>query len=156
MVEAQKYFKFDWITIFLFFLLVGFGWLNIVSASHTGENIDFLDFSQRYGKQLMFIFFTIILIIILLAIEAKFYERFSSVIYIISMLSLVGLFIFGKNVNGATSWYGIGGMTFQPSEFAKAATALAVAKYISDLNTDIKRIKDQISVLAIVAIPAML
>ncbi|WP_100611802.1 rod shape-determining protein RodA [Confluentibacter lentus] len=156
MVEAQKYFKFDWITIFLFFLLVGFGWLNIVSASHTGETVNYFDFSQRYGKQLMFIFLTIGLIIILLAIEAKFYERFSSVIYILSMLSLVGLFIFGKNVNGATSWYSIGGMTFQPSEFAKAATALAVAKYISDLNTDIKRVKDQISVLAIVAIPAIL
>lgn len=156
MVEAQKYFKFDWITILLFFLLVGFGWLNIVSASHIGENVDFLDFSQPYGKQLMFIFLTIGLIIILLALEAKFYERFSSVIYIISMLSLVGLFIFGKNVNGATSWYGIGGMTLQPSEFAKAATALAVAKYISDLNTDIKRIKDQVSVLGIVAIPAIL
>ncbi|PKQ44490.1 rod shape-determining protein RodA [Confluentibacter flavum] len=156
MVEAQKYFKFDWITIFLFFLLVGFGWLNIVSASHSGETINYLDFSQPYGKQLMFIFITIGLIIILLAIESKFYERFSSVIYILSMLSLVGLFIFGKNVNGATSWYDIGGMTLQPSEFAKAATALAVAKYISDLNTDIKSIKDQISVLAIVAIPAIL
>lgn len=156
MVEAQKYFKFDWITIFLFFLLVIFGWLNIISASHNGESIDYFDFTQPYGKQLLFIFLTIGLIILLLAIEAKFYERFSSVIYIISMLSLIGLFIFGKNVNGATSWYGIGGMTIQPSEFAKAATALAVAKYISDLNTDIKRLKDQLSVLAIVAIPALL
>ena len=156
MVEAQKYFKFDWITIFLFFVLVAFGWLNIISASHSGENINYFDFSQPYGKQLIFIFLTIGLIIILLAIEAKFYERFSSVIYILSMLSLVGLFIFGKNINGATSWYDIGGMTLQPSEFAKAATALAVAKYISDLNTDIKRIKDQISVLAIVAMPAIL
>lgn len=157
MVESHKYFRFDWITIFLFFLLVIFGWLNIISASHNGgETIDYFDFSQPYGKQLIFIFLTIGLIVILLAIEAKFYERFSSVIYILSMLSLVGLFIFGKNVNGATSWYGIGGMTIQPSEFAKAATALAVAKYISDLNTDIKKFKDQLSVLAIVAIPAIL
>jgi rod shape determining protein RodA len=156
MVEAQKYFKFDWITIILFLLLVGFGWLNILSASHTGETIDYFDFSQPYGKQLLFIFLTIGLIIVLLAIDAKFYERFSSIIYIISMLSLVGLFIFGKNVNGATSWYGIGGMTLQPSEFAKAATALAVAKYVSDLNTDIKRFKDLISVFAIIAVPAVL
>src|SRR5690606_1165752 len=103
MVEAQKYFKFDWITIFLFFLLVMFGWLTIISASHNGETIDYFDFTQPYGKQLIFIFLNIGLIVILLAIEAKFYERFSSVIYIISMLSLVGLFFFGKNVNGATS-----------------------------------------------------
>jgi rod shape determining protein RodA len=72
------------------------------------------------------------------------------------MLSLVGLFIAGKNVNGATSWYGIGGMTIQPSEFAKAATALAVAKFISDLHTDIKSFKDQIKAFIIIFIPAFL
>jgi rod shape determining protein RodA len=154
--ETNRHFKFDWITIFLFLLLVGFGWLNILSASHTGSDINYLDFSQRYGKQLAFIFLTIVLIILLLAIDAKFYERFSSVIYILSMLSLVGLFIFGKNVNGATSWYGIGSFTIQPSEFAKTATALAVAKYISDLNTNMKSFKDQLRTFAIIIIPAFL
>ena len=74
----------------------------------------------------------------------------------IGILSLLGLFLFGKNVNGATSWYGIGGMTIQPSEFAKAATALAVAKYISDMNTDIKSFKDQIRLFIIIALPAIL
>jgi rod shape determining protein RodA len=154
--EASKYYKFDWITIVLFLLLVGFGWLNILSASHTGETVNYLDFSQPYGKQLVFIFLTVGLIILILAIESKFYERFSSIIYIISMLSLVGLFVFGKSVNGATSWYAIGGMTLQPSEFAKAATALAVAKFASDLNTDIKKIKDLIGVFALIALPAIL
>ena len=154
--EASKYYKFDWITIILFLMLVGFGWLNILSASHSGETVNYLDFSQPYGKQLIFIFLTIGLIVLILAVESKFYERFSSVIYVISMLSLVGLFVFGKSVNGATSWYAIGGMTLQPSEFAKAATALAVAKYVSDLNTDIKKIKDLISVFALIAVPAIL
>ncbi len=154
--ETNRHFKFDWITIILFFLLVGFGWLNILSASHTGTTINYFDFSQPFGKQLIFIFLTFGLIILLLAVDAKFYERFSSVIYIISMLSLVGLFIFGKNVNGATSWYAIGGMTIQPSEFAKTATALAVAKYISDLNTNIKTLKDQIQTFIIIIIPAVL
>ena len=154
--ETNKYFKFDWITIILFFLLVGFGWLNILSASHTGTDISYFDFSQPFGKQLIFIFLTVLLIVLLLALDAKFYERFSSIIYIFSMLSLLGLFIFGKNVNGATSWYAIGSFTIQPSEFAKAATALAVAKYISDLNTDIKNLKDQIRTFAIILIPAVL
>ena len=154
--ETNRYFKFDWITILLFLLLVGFGWLNILSASHTGITVNYFDFSQPYGKQLIFIFLTLGLIVILLAIDAKFYERFSSIIYIISMLSLVGLFIFGKNVNGATSWYAIGSFTIQPSEFAKTATALAVAKYISDLNTNIKTIKDQIQTFIIIIIPAIL
>jgi len=154
--ETHRYFKFDWITIILFLLLVGFGWLNILSASHTGETIDYLNFDEPYGKQLMFVFLTFGLIVIILSIDSKFYERFSSIIYIISMLSLVGLFVFGKNVNGATSWYAIGGMTIQPSEFAKAATALAVAKYVSDLNTDIKKFKDQIQTFILIAIPAIL
>lgn len=154
--ENNRHFKFDWITIILFFLLVGFGWLNILSASHSGTTIDYFDFSQPFGKQLIFIFLTFGLIILLLAIDAKFYERFSSIIYIASMLSLVGLFLFGKNVNGATSWYAIGGMTIQPSEFAKMATALAVAKYVSDLNTNIKSLKDQIQTFIIIIIPAIL
>lgn len=154
--ETHKHFKFDWITILLFLLLVGFGYLNILSASHTGDTIDYFNFSQPYGKQLIFICLTFGLIILILSIEAKFYERFSSIIYIISMLSLVGLFVFGKNVNGATSWYAIGGMTLQPSEFAKAATALAVAKHLSDLNTNINSFKDQIQTFIIIIIPAIL
>lgn len=154
--ETNRYFKFDWITIILFLLLVGFGYLNILSASHTGSSINYFDFSQPYGKQLIFIFLTFGLIILLLAFDAKFYERFSSIIYTVSMLSLVGLFIFGKNVNGATSWYAIGGMTIQPSEFAKMATALAVAKHVSDLNTNINTLKDQIKAFIIIAIPAIL
>lgn len=154
--ETNRHFKFDWITIILFLLLVGFGYLNILSASHSGNTIDYFDFSQPYGKQLIFIFLNFGLIVLLLAIDAKFYERFSSIIYIVSMLSLVGLFLFGKNVNGATSWYAFGGMTIQPSEFAKMATALAVAKYVSDLNTNINSFKDQIKLFAIIAIPAIL
>ena len=148
--------KFDWITIILFFLLVGFGYLNILSASSNGEITSYFDFSTSYGKQLVFILFTVVLIILILAIEAKFYERFASIIYLVSMLSLAGLFIFGKNVNGATSWYAIGGMTLQPSEFAKFATSLAVAKYISDMQTNINELKHQLRVSAIIMVPALL
>jgi len=154
--QTDRHFKFDWVTIILFLILVVFGWMNILSASHIGTTIDYTNFSQPYGRQLIFIGLTVILIIFILSIDAKFYERFASLIFIVSMLSLVGLFLFGKNVNGATSWYGIGGMTLQPSEFAKAATALAVAKYISDLNTDIRTFKDQIRIFIIIIIPAFL
>ena len=148
--------KFDWITIILFFLLVSFGYLNILSASSNGEITSYFDFSTSYGKQLIFILFTVVLIILILAIEAKFYERFASIIYLVCMLSLAGLFIFGKNVNGATSWYAIGGMTLQPSEFAKFATSLAVAKYISDMQTNINELKHQLRVSAIIMVPALL
>lgn len=154
--NRNRNFKFDWITIILFMLLVGFGWLNIFSASLSGEVSSYFDMSQPYGKQLVFILFSVVLIILVFSIEAKFYERFASVIYLASILSLIGLFILGKNVNGATSWYAFGGMTFQPSEFAKAATALAVAKYISDLQTNIKTLKDQLKTALIIFVPAVL
>ena len=154
--ENQRRFKFDWITIILFLLLVGFGYLNILSASHIGEITSYFDTSQLYGKHLIFVGLTFGLIIFILSFEAKFYERFASVIYIVAILALIGLFIFGKDVNGARSWYGIGSMTIQPSEFAKFATALAVAKYISDLQTNMKTLKDQLRVTAIIVIPALL
>ncbi len=156
MRQTDRSFKFDWITILIFLALVFFGWLNIFSASSTGEVTSYFDLSQPYGKQLLFIVLTLVLIVVIFSLEAKFYERFSSVIYIISILSLIGLFIFGKTVSGATSWYGIGGMTLQPSEFAKAATALAVAKYVSDLQTNIKEYKDLIKTCIIIFIPAFL
>ncbi|MFK2819550.1 rod shape-determining protein RodA [Flavobacteriaceae sp. LMIT009] len=155
-LHRTRNFKIDWITIILFLLLVGFGWVNIFSASLSGEVTSYLDMSQPYGKQLVFIGLTFVLIILILSIEAKFYERFASIIYFASLLSLLGLFLFGKNVNGATSWYAFGGMTLQPSEFAKAATALAVAKYISDLQTNIKDLQDQIKAVLIIIIPAIL
>ncbi|WP_370391622.1 rod shape-determining protein RodA [uncultured Winogradskyella sp.] len=154
--ENQRRFQFDWIIILLYVLLVAFGYLNILSASHVGEITNYFDTSQLYGKQLIFMGLSLILIILILSLEAKFYERFASIIYLIAILALLGLFIFGKEINGARSWYGIGSMTIQPSEFAKFATALAVAKYISDIQTNMKTLKDQLRVAAIIVIPALL
>jgi len=152
----QKNFNFDWITIILFLLLLGFGYLNILSASHVGEVTSYFDTDQLYGKHLVFVGLTFLLIVFILSFEAKFYEQFASVIYLVAILALIGLFIFGKDVNGARSWYGIGSMTIQPSEFAKFATALAVAKYISDLQTNMQTVKDQLRVAAIIFTPALL
>lgn len=154
--DPKRHFKFDWIIIVLFLILLFFGWINIISASTTSEITSYLDLNQPYGKQLLYIFLTFGLISVILAIEAKFYERFASIIYLVSLLSLAGLFIFGKEVNGALSWYGIGSITIQPAEFAKFATALAIAKYLSDLETDLKTIKDQIKAAVIIAVPALL
>jgi len=156
MQREYKLLNFDWISIALFLLLVVFGWLNIISASHNGEINSYFDMTQPYGKQSVFILFTLALIVIILALDAKFYERFASIIYVVSILSLLGLFIFGKNVNGATAWYGIGGMTLQPSEFAKFATSLAVAKYMSDLQTNMKTFRDQAKTMALIVLPAIL
>ncbi|MFD1063226.1 rod shape-determining protein RodA [Winogradskyella litorisediminis] len=154
--ENQRRFGFDWATIIVYLLLIAFGYVNIMSASHSGEITSYFDMSQSYGKQLVFISLSLVLIILTLSVDAKFYERFASLIYIGAMVSLVGLFIFGKDINGARSWYAVGSMTIQPSEFAKFATALAVAKYISDIQTNLKTLKDQLKAVAIILLPAFL
>ncbi|HET7361237.1 MAG TPA: rod shape-determining protein RodA, partial [Salinimicrobium sp.] len=148
--------KFDWITIFLYVFLVFFGWINIYSASLSDTATALLDLDQVYAKQLLWIILSVFLIIIILSIEAKFYERFASLIYIISLISIIGLFFFGKTINGATSWYAIGSITFQPSEFAKMATALALAKYVSDIQTSMGTLADQIKAFVIIALPAFI
>lgn len=148
---------FDWVTILIYLLLVCFGWVNIYSASlGSAATANYLNMSEPYGRQALFIGLSIFLIIIILAIEAKFYQRFSSVIYIIALAMLAGLFIFGKTISGATSWYAIGSFRFQPSEFAKIATALALAKYVSDIQTNIKLISHQFKAFIIIALPALL
>ena len=148
--------RIDWLTVLFFLLLVGMGWVNIYSSTFTGSEQSIFNFSQLYGKQLFFIGVSLIALILILAIEASFYERFSSVLYIIVMVLLLGLFPFGKTIAGATSWYDLGFFNLQPSELAKVVTALALAKYLSDIQTDIKRWKDQLYAFLIIIIPALL
>ena len=146
----------DWLLIIIFIILVGFGWLNIYSASKTEEDFELLSFSTNYGKQLIFICLTIPLIIIILFFNSNFYERFSGILYVVSLGSLFGLFLFGKTINGATSWYNFGALSLQPSEFVKVFTALAVAKLLSDRQYNFKLIKNQIKSFAIIFTPALL
>ena len=148
--------NFDWISILIYFLLVAIGWMNIYSASLDDVSTSFLDLSQIYGKQLLWIILSVFLIIIILSIDSKFYERFASLFYVISLISIIGLFFFGKTINGATSWYAIGGFTIQPAEFSKVATALALAKYVSDIQTNIRNLSGQFKAFIIIVLPALI
>jgi rod shape determining protein RodA len=146
----------DWITILIYLLLVGMGWMNIYSSTYDEGNASIFDLGQEYGKQLVFIGISLAAIVLVLGLEASFYERFSSLVYLVTLLLLIGLFPFGKTIAGATSWYDLGFFNLQPSELAKTATALALAKYLSDIQTDIKRRKDQVYALLIIILPALL
>lgn len=148
----------DWISIVIYIALVVMGWLNIYSSSLStvSEDASIFDFTQIYGKQFLFIAFSIPIIFIVLAVEAKFYEKYSIIIFAVSLVSLIGLFIFGKTIAGQRCWYAIGTFTLQPSEFAKAATSLALAKYLSDVQVNLKDVNRQIQVLIIIFLPVML
>ena len=146
----------DPILVLLFAVLVGFGWLNIYSASVEDEEVNLLSFSTKYGKQLIFICLTIPLIIVVLFFNSKFYEKYSSIFYLISIVSLILLFPLGKEINGAKSWFNFGVLGLQPSEFVKAFTALAVAKLLSDRQYNFKLVKNQIKAFIIIFTPAVL
>lgn len=157
-MRARKnniFFGIDLTLVLLYLFLVAFGWMNIYAASLSDEQYQILDFSTKYGKQLLWIGMSFGLIVLMLFIDAKLFERFSSFIYIASLLSLAGLFVFGKKINGATSWYDFGGFSIQPSEFAKFATVLAVAKLLSDKQYDLKLLKNQIKAFVIIFLPAI-
>jgi rod shape determining protein RodA len=96
------------------------------------------------------------MVFMILAVDAKFYEKYSSVIFGVALVLLAGLFVAGKTIAGQRCWYAIGGFTLQPSEFAKAATALALAKYLSDVQVNLKDINRQVQALLIIFLPIML
>lgn len=153
---AKGTISFDWVTIFIYLLLISFGWMNIYSASLGDAPSGIFDFNQIYGKQALWILLGLFMIVVILSIEAKFYMKFSSVFYIISLVSILGLFVFGKTINGATSWYVFGGISIQPAEFAKVGTALALANYIGDIQTNIKLFSHQLKAFFIIALPALI
>ena len=146
----------DWITVSIYVLLVGMGWLNIYSTTVVDTNASLFNLEYSYGKQLFFILLSVGLIVFILSLSSKLYERFASIYYLIFVALLAGLFLFGNTISGATSWYAIGGFSFQPSEFAKVTTLLVLAKYLSDIQTDIRNMRYQLGAFLILAIPALL
>jgi len=154
--QRKNRLKLDWIIISIYLLLVGFGVGNILSSSISGEEIYLFDFTKLYGKQFIYAFISLFVGFIVISIDVKFYERFSSLFYLLSLILLVCLFLFGKRVNGALSWFPIGSFNLQPSEFVKITVALAVSKYISDYQTDLRKISDQAKLFLIILIPILI
>ncbi len=146
----------DWLSIFIYVLLVIFGWMNIYSSSLPIEPTSVFDFSQIYGKQLIFIGLCVPLIVVLLSVDAKVFEKYAIIFYILGIFSLLGLFVFGKTIKGQTNWYQIAGLGIQPSEFVKTATALLLSKYISDSQTTFDTIKEQAIGIGIFMFPVLL
>ena len=146
----------DWLTILIIAILIGFGWGNIYSTTFVSPDESILDLSKIYGKQLLWIFLGALIGVVILALESKFFERFANIIYLFAVLSLSGLFAFGKTIAGQTAWYSFGAFSIQPAEFVKVAVALALAKYISDLDNDLSRFKSQFKAFAIIGVPLAL
>ena len=145
----------DWWLILMYTALVLIGWLNIYAALYQ-EGFDLFDFSQKYGKQLQWIIIAYVVAMIILFFNWQFFEGFAYIIYFIVILALIGVLFLGIEVNGAKSWYDLGFLRIQPAEFAKFATCMAVAKYLSTLHINLKIIRTKLIAGAIVLLPTLL
>ncbi len=142
--------------LLVYLVLVSFGIVNVYSSTFSETSGGLFDLTQAVGKQVFFLVFSLFTGIIILGINSKFFEQFASLGYFISILLLVGLFVFGKTVSGATSWYNIGGISFQPSELAKVTTALIIASLLSKFQSDIKTPRTLFKIGAYVLLPFLL
>jgi rod shape determining protein RodA len=149
-------FKLDWMTIGLYLLLVVLGWFNIYSAVYTDEQALGFDFSSRYGRQLIWIMASVVILLLALILDSKFYSSFSYLLYALSILLLIAVLLFGTRINGAKSWFVMGPVRLQPAEFVKITTALALSKFLSAYNLRPEKFKTLLLVGAILLLPVAL
>lgn len=142
--------------VILYILMLIFGWINIYAANYEEGIQNIITMSTESGKQLFWITTSFVWILLILIIDGKFYTNFAYPIYGITILLLLGVIIFGKEVGGARSWYAIGNFSLQPSEFAKIGTLLGLSKFLSQINFDISQFRTQIKALAFILLPIML
>ena len=148
--------KIDWWLLAIYLILAAIGISTIYAAAFNENNPSIFDMSQHYGKQALFLVLSLFMGLIIMLIDAKFFNTFAYVIYGISILLLIYVLVAGSTIAGSRSWIQFGGFSFQPSEFAKFGTALAVAHYLGDINTDFSKFKTQMIAYALVLFPMML
>lgn len=136
--------------------MIGFGWMNIYSANIMEADGSVFDFSQRFGKQLIWIGASLLLAMLMLVLDAKFYIYFSYLLYLLLLGVLLGVLVFGTEINGAKSWFVIGGFQLQPAEFAKPITALALANLLTSHSYNMRKFWHLVKALAIIAAPPLL
>jgi rod shape determining protein RodA len=146
----------DKITVLIFLIMIVMGWFNIYAAVYNDEHKEIFDFTQRYGKQFIWIMATIVLAVFIMIIDSRFYLFFAWIIYAILMFLLLLVLVFGKDINGARSWFEFGPINLQPSEFAKFGTALALASFLNNRRNDLTSLKVIIPAVAIILLPALL
>ncbi len=146
----------DWLVIVLYLVLISMGVINIFSAEYNETTKNFFDFSLRSGKQMIWISAALILALLLLIIDSRFYLYFATPLYVIMILALMAVLIVGVEINGAKSWFVIGPVRIQPSEFAKVVTGLMLAKYLSGPNIKLQKIKNLIISGVIIFMPAFI
>ena len=145
----------DWITVLIYVLIVLFGWVNIYAATYDQSSANVFNMDSQHGKQMLWISLSFLLALVILLTDAHFFSTTAYIIYgLVFVLLLVVLSM--SAVKGATSWIPIGPFKLQPSEFAKFATALALAKYMGSIDINLRDLKTKVIAFAIILVPAVL
>lgn len=139
--------------VILYVLLTFIGWVAIYSAVYNEEHKSIFDLSQNYGKQLLWIGTSFVLLSIILALDHKLFEGLAPVLYLITLALGIAVIIFGIEVNGAKSWFQFGSFRLQPAEFMKFATCMMVAYYFSNTDITIQKNKTKLAVATIIFLP---
>jgi rod shape determining protein RodA len=136
------------------------GWMSIYSAVYNPEAplwiFDEAFYTSNAGRQLIWIGTSLVLIMFIFALDFRFFESFAVFIYVAFMLALIAVPFLGVTINGSHSWFKLGGITIQPAEFAKTATALLLAKYLNDPQVNLTKWTNQWRSALIIALPMLL
>lgn len=154
--EYNFFAKVDKPTIFIYLMLVTVGWINIYAADFNENFQNIFNFSESYGKQFIWIMTALVLGTIIFTIDAKFFPAFAYILFGISLVLLIAVLLFGIEINGAKSWFRIGGVAIQPAEFTKFTTALALSRIIYDNRSRTRDIRSLIKPVAIILMPIVL
>jgi len=146
--------KIDWVTLLLYLVILVFGWFNIYAACYDEAHSAVFDFSTRHGKQLIWIGVSLLLALVITLIDPHIFSSMAYLIYLVVIGLLVVVLFVGTVTKGGLSWINFGSFKFQPAEFAKFATALALAKYMSSLDLDYRQLRTKLIAWAIVLLPA--
>jgi rod shape determining protein RodA len=146
----------DGVLISLYMVLVLIGWLSIFAATYDETQPSIFDLDKAYGRQFLWITGAVLLAGIVLLTDSKFYPAFAYIIYGTVMLMVCAVFLIGSTVKGDKNWIDIGSFQLQPSEFAKFAANLAIAKYLSGLTIHIKDVKTRVIAIFLFMFPALL
>jgi rod shape determining protein RodA len=145
----------DWWTILIYLALLTFGWVSVCGASYSYGDTDIFSLDTRSGMQIVWIGTSIILGFILLMLDDSYYETFAFIIFGVMLVLLFATIFNPHSIKGSRSWLVLGPLRLQPAEFAKFATALALAKLMSIYGYDIHKWKHFATALAIIIVPML-
>ncbi|MFI5135672.1 MAG: rod shape-determining protein RodA [Chitinophagales bacterium] len=146
----------DWMLVLIFLALMLIGWMAIFAATYDESQPSIFDLDKSYGRQFLWIIGSLLLSGAILLTDSKFYTTFAYAIYFAVLLLLTAVFVIGTAKHGQQNWIAIGSFQLQPSEFSKFATNLALAKFLSGLNINMKDLRTRFMAIGLFALPALL